>query len=153
MKHRWRISSRGAQRRQSRLHDLDLLIGSAICACIALSLEIRRKRTIMSPNMINQKIHDPSRVLPSLHTHGRQLNPLPHPTIRRRSTHIDQMRDQPRIVITSYTLHQSYQEWQRREHEVDRPLVRDLTVVPGFVVLEADGVGAADEPDVTDGED
>lgn len=63
------------------------------------------------------------------------------------------MRDQPRIVITSYTLHQSYQEWQRREHEVDRPLVRDLTVVPWFVVLEADGVGTADEPDVTDGED
>lgn len=63
------------------------------------------------------------------------------------------MRDQPRIAITSYTLYQPDQERQRREHEVDRPLVRDLTVIPGFVVFEADGVGTADEPDIADGED
>lgn len=81
------------------------------------------------------------------------LHPPSHKRAHKhRSTHIDQMRDQPRIVITSYTLHQPDQERKRREHEVDRPLVRDLAVVPGFVVFEADGVGAADEPDVAERE-
>ena len=60
-----------------------------------------------------------------------------------RSTHVDKMGNEPRVIVTLDGLHDTNRQWRSTNDEHDRPILRRCCALSP--VVEADGVGTGDE--------